>query len=131
MGYLLLLLLLLLPSCAQPEKPRSVSCQYNQLEDRAAVIQWRLKEVEVQARNDFGTIDRMAAHLDKADKVMKRAEVLRGKHAIAEADYDAAVDNYINAQHDFGGAKLTYQKDLYIVEEMKALLQEAKTFESK
>jgi multidrug resistance efflux pump len=103
MKYLLLFALLLLPSCAEPEKPRSVSTQYNQSENRAAVVVWRIKAAEIKARNDFGSIDRTAASLDRASKDLHRAEMLRKSKAIAESEYDIAVDNYVIAKHAYGG----------------------------
>ena len=127
MKYTILLLSLVVASCAEPPKN---SLQFNQMEYRSTVVVWKVKEAEIQAQFDYGVIAKTAADLTKAKHDLDRAEMLRTKNAVAEADYDLALDNYVTAEHAWGGAKLKYQQDLYVIEEMRAILKEAKTFES-
>ena len=137
MKYILLLTLLVFASCAEPPKPvpphkeREISLQYSQLEYRAAVVKWKVKEAEVQAEIDFGVINKTEVNLEITKHNLERAMELRKIKAVSETDYDLALNNYTIAKHDHGGAKLKYKQDLYTIEKMKALLQEATMFESK
>ena len=81
MKYLLLLTLLTLSSCAEPQpivvpqKEKDIAWQYSQLEYRSEVVKWKVKQAEIQVKYDQGTIERTAADLERRKTILRESHL--------------------------------------------------------